>query len=237
MAEESLSGQNEFERRRAAGKALADQLRASCAEAGEPLGWFDALYQAAQGDRALIPWGHGEPRQDLREWLEAQPAEAKRGTALDVGCGLGDNAVLLAAHGFDVTAFDISETAVRWAGERFAGRGIKWQAANLLDLPEAWEGAFGFINETYTLQTLREPYRSQAFAALVACLAPGGRLFVLGRGRREGEPINPPPWPLLRSELKRLADEGLSEESFEDFVVRRKGRDVRHFRAVYRRPG
>ena len=242
MGEKSVSGEGsgdgapqDFETRRAEGKLLADRLRKSCAEAGEPLSWFDALYRAAEGDVAMVPWGHGEPRADLEDWLERQPTSAKHGRALDVGCGLGDNAALLAAHGFEVTGFDISETAVAWAAKRFADRTIVWRAANLLEPPPEWAGAFDFVNETYTLQALREPFRSAAFKALAGCLAPDGRLFLLGRGRHEDEPENPPPWPLLRSELQALEALGLEEESFEDFMARRKGRDVRHFRAVYRR--
>ena len=39
--------------------------------------------------------------------------------ALKIGCGLGDDAEYLTETGMEVTAFDISETAIRWCHERF----------------------------------------------------------------------------------------------------------------------
>ncbi|MCC5670705.1 class I SAM-dependent methyltransferase [Nostoc sp. CHAB 5784] len=38
--------------------------------------------------------------------------------ALVIGCGLGDDAEAIASLGFEVTAFDISPTAIAWCQER-----------------------------------------------------------------------------------------------------------------------
>ena len=35
----------------------------------------------------------------------------------DIGCGLGRHTVYMASHGFEVTAFDLSEQAVKHTGE------------------------------------------------------------------------------------------------------------------------
>lgn len=220
---------------RAEGKRIADRLREHYAESGEPLGWFDACYREAAGDAWLVPWGHLEPRPELVQWVERQGPDERRGRLLDVGCGLGDNAALLAQAGFDVTAFDLSQTAVDWARRRFASLPITWAVGDLTDPPEAWAASFDVVSEVYTLQALREPYRSRAFKALAGLVKPGGRLLIVARGRHTDEPEDPPPWPILREELDALAGHGLSEVGFEDFLVERDGKPMRHFRAEYRR--
>ena len=121
MGKEGMSGApgDEEEERREEGRRMADALRAECQAAGNPSGWFDACYKAAEGDPWLVPWGHQIARPELVDWVERQEAARLSGRALDIACGLGDNAALLAQSGFDVTAFDISETAVAWAAKRF----------------------------------------------------------------------------------------------------------------------
>ena len=221
--------------RREEGKRRADALRAEYLEAGDPFGWFDACYRHAGGDAVLVPWGHEVARPEFAEWLESLPADRIAGRALDVACGLGDNAALLARAGFAVVAFDISATAVRWAKKRFPDLDIDWRTADLLALPDQWRGAFDLVNETYTLQALRPPFREQAITALGGLVAPKGTLLIVARGRHPDEPEDPPPWPLQRAELDALEQFGLDEVSFDDFFTDRKGRPVRHFRVEFRR--
>lgn len=238
MGKESVSeaGKSADEdERRAEGKRRADALRERYRRSDNPSGWFDACYRDAAGDAFLVPWGHETARPELVEWVDRLPAERRKGRALDVACGLGDNAALLARAGFDVTAFDISPTAVEWASSRFEDLSIEWRAADLLSPPENLKGVFDLVNETYTLQALRPPFRERAFGILPEFLAPHGTLLIIGRGRHSDEPEDPPPWPLLREEMALFEGEGLREVSFEDFMADRKGRPVRHFRAEYRR--
>ncbi|GBE44598.1 MAG TPA: class I SAM-dependent methyltransferase [Rhizobiales bacterium] len=227
---------DDLESRKEEGRRRADTLRDFYVESGNPIGWFEACYEQAEGEAALIPWGHEIARPEFVEWLERLPEERRRGRALDVGCGLGDNAAYLAGAGFEVTAFDLSPTAIRWAAKRFPGQGIDWRAANLVDPPEEFQGAFDLVNETYTLQALRSPIREAAIRALAGFVKPGGTLLIVGRGRLPEEPEDPPPWPLLRPELDCLIEAGLTLVEFEDFHTDRKGRPVRHFRIEYTRP-
>lgn len=218
------------------GKRRADALRAEFDEAGNVMDWFEACYEQAEGEPALVPWAHQIARPEFVEWLENLPAEKRTGRALDVGCGLGDNAVRLAEAGFNVTAFDISKTAIEWAQKRFPDINIEWRVADLVDPPKDFFGAFDLVNETYTLQALRPPYREAAIKSLAMFVKPGGTLLIVGRGRHDDEPENPPPWPLVCDELKPIEEAGLELVGFDDFHTERKGRPVRHFRIELKRP-
>jgi len=231
----SQSPNDDLEKLKEEGRRRADALRKTYVERGDPMGWFNAIYEQAEGDAALVPWGHEVARPELVEWLEKLPEERRQGRALDIGCGLGDNAACLAQAGFKVTAFDLSEIAIDWAAKRFPGFAIDWRAADLVNPPDDFLGAFDLINETYTLQALRPPIREAAIEALAGFVKPGGTLLIVARGRHDDEPEDPPPWPLLRSELEVLSDAGLTEVAFEDFHTDRKGRPVRHFRIEYSR--
>lgn len=94
--------------------------------------WFEAVYDLADGDAAAVPWADLKPKKSLTSWLETQPASSLKGKAIDVACGLGDNAEALAAAGFDVTAFDFSKNAIEWARKRFSGGPVSYVVADLL---------------------------------------------------------------------------------------------------------
>ena len=232
----SRDADQDHERQKERGRRKADALRVQFDDAGDPMAWFEACYDGAEGESALVPWAHEIARPELVEWLERLPEERRAGRALDIGCGLGDNAVELARLGFDVTAFDISETAVQWAAQRFPDHKIDWRVVDLASPPDDFEAAFDLVNETYTLQILQSPFREEAIKTLPRFVKPGGTLLIVGRGRRHDEPMDPPPWPIVLEELECLAAAGLELVAFEDFYSDRKGRPVRHFRIELRRP-
>jgi SAM-dependent methyltransferase len=229
------NSEDDLEELKEEGRRRADALRSRYEESGNIMGWFEACYDQADGEAALIPWGHEIARPEFVEWLENLPQHRRRGRALDTGCGLGDNAARLADAGFKVTAFDLSETAIRWAAKRFPDMQIVWRVADLVNPPEDFFEAFDLVNETYTLQALRPPFREAAIKSLARFVKPGGTLLIVGRGRHADEPENPPPWPLVRTELDCLLEAGLTLVGFDDFHTKRKGRPVRHFRIEYKR--
>ncbi len=226
---------NNYEELKQEGRRRADALRIRFEESGDIMGWFEACYDLADGEAALVPWGHEVARPEFVAWLEKLPQSRRQGRALDIGCGLGDNAARLAQAGFRVTAFDISATAIGWAGERFPDLDIEWRVADLVNPPDDFLGAFDLVNETYTLQSLRPPVREAAIQALAGFVKPGGTLLIVGRGRHDDEPDNPPPWPLVRRELDCLVEAGLTLVRFEDFLSDHKRRIIRHFQIEYRR--
>ena len=214
-------------------RALADEYVA----AGDPTGWFEALYASAGQDPSTIPWADLQPNANLVQWLDRGTPPA-RTRALVVGCGLGDDAEELARRGLRVTAFDVAPSAVAWCGRRFPRSDVSYVVADLLDPPVEWHGAFDFVLESYTLQALPPAPRRLATRMLASLIAPGGSLLVICRGREPDEPEGVAPWKLTRAELQSLVTEGgLVEAAFEDYLDETEESPVRRFRCVYRRPG
>jgi SAM-dependent methyltransferase len=216
-------------------RSFVRRLAAESHARGDATGWFDELYRHAEGDFAAIPWADQRPNEHLVQWLEAKPLAALGRRALVVGCGLGDDAEYLSAIGFDVAAFDISPEAVHWCRRRFPESRVDYRQANLLAPPAEYAGAFDFIFEAYTLQSLPLELRAQAMPLLAGFVAPGATLLVVARGRDAAEPVAQMPWPLSRAELAPLTAAGLEIISFEDYFDT-EANPVRRFRVTFRRP-
>jgi SAM-dependent methyltransferase len=195
----------------------ADELSAEAIGSGEPTAWFDRLYaEGAAGDVSL-PWDRTEPQVLLREWVERERVDGTGKRAVVVGCGLGADAAYLAGLGFATTGFDISETAVALATERTAGTGVDLQAADLLDLPVAWLGAFDLVVEIFTVQALPDPPRAEAIEAVAGLVAPGGTLLAIAFRYDGSEPADVgPPFPLTRETMEALATDGLELARLEE---------------------
>jgi SAM-dependent methyltransferase len=208
---------------------FAGRLAAQSVSAGDPTGWFERVYAAAEAGETAVPWDRRAPSPFLRQWAEqrgltgaAGPGERPPGSpgtgkrAVVVGCGLGDDAEFIASLGFATVAFDISRTAIAAARRRFPGSAVQYVTANLLDPPPAWRRAFDLVVESLTLQALPDPPRRDAIARLGELVAPAGTLIVMARAREPGEPAEGPPWALTRAEIDALADTGLEPVRIED---------------------
>jgi SAM-dependent methyltransferase len=184
--------------------------------AGEPLRWFEELYAGAARDSDEIPWARMEAMPEMVEWVAAHPEVT--GRALVIGCGLGDDAEWLAAAGFDVVAFDLSETCIRWCEERFPSSAVKYSVDDLLEMPFAWVNAFDLVVEIHILQAMPEDIRDQAVVLIPPLLTEGGHLLCVGRLLADRIPCEPsPPWPLTRTWLESRFS-SLEHVSFQHFV-------------------
>jgi SAM-dependent methyltransferase len=170
----------------------------------------------------------------LLDFWKAHPQETAGKLALIIGSGLGDDAEQLAAWGFQTTAFDISETAIRATHKRFPNSAVDYLTADLLNPPSGFLRKFDFVHEVYTLQALRVALRPSAIKALTGFLRPGGLLLVVARGREPSDPKGQMPWPLMRSEPANFVASGLHQISFEDYPDPQDPA-VRRFRALYSR--
>jgi hypothetical protein len=187
-------------------------LAATHLRAGDPLGWFEAVYAAARRDPTAVPWAAQAAHPYLVDWLETPVASPPGVRAAVVGCGLGDDALAVARHGFEVTAFDVAPSAVRWAARRHRRSGIAWRELDVLD-PAArapLEGAYDLVVEVLTVPWLPGVVRDAAMQAVAALVAPAGVLVVVTLvatgpdGAGEG-----PPWPQAPSELAAYRAAGL----------------------------
>lgn len=224
----------EFGDRRARARERLDAIDPHMREGGaeadpQRKGWFEAVYELADNDPAGVPWANLIPHPLLAQWLEGRSLEGLR--ALDVGCGLGDNAEALAAAGAKVTAFDLVPRAVEWAQRRFPQSTVRYRAADLFEAPAEWRDAFDLVHELYTLQALPAALLPQAARALASFVAPGGKLLVIARARDEGQLPARPPWPLTQAQIEALAVDGLRLVSLEDIPA--TDSLVRHWRAEF----
>lgn len=208
----------------------AKHIAAEFIERGDALGWFDALYAEAAGDNEKIPWADLEPNRFFHEWAEKYGLKGKGSKALVVGCGLGDDARYLYDLGFEVTAFDLSPTAIEWAKRLHGETDIRFEVMDLFEPPESWfsnkispanaggtdgRGCFDFVLEVYTIQPLPLEMRPSAIRAIAAFVAPGGELVVVTRGREGPPEPDEFPFPLSLADLSLFENYGLMQTHFE----------------------
>jgi SAM-dependent methyltransferase len=178
--------------------------------------FFESIYGEARGDVARIPWAEERPHPALVNWLNAvAPSVIRCGARVAVvGCGLGDDALELLKRGYDVTAFDCSPTAVRWARERDPEHASAYVVADLFEPPARWRHRFDLVVEVNNLQALLPEQRGEAMRCMTDLMSRHGGLLVIGRAT--GTPVSAegdPPWPLTENDLRELAsDAGLAPD-------------------------
>lgn len=202
---------------------------------GDPTGWFETLYKEAEEGKSVVPWADRGVNPALLEFWNAKRQDTQGKRALVTGCGLGDDAQQLAAWGFNTTAFDIAETAIRTARKRFPASAVNFVAADLFHPPAEWTRAFDFIFEANTVQALPVELRERAIHSIADFVRPSGKLLAVVRGRTSEEPLGELPWPLTREEMDGFLRAGLQTESFEEYFDKEEP-PARRFRGLYFRP-
>lgn len=125
--------------------------------------------------------------------LVAEVAELAPGTALDVGCGEGADAIWLAERGWRVTAVDFAPTALRRGAAHAESLGAEL-AARIQWVPEdltVWtppENHFDLVTAHY-MQLMPEP-RKALFRRLAAAVSPGGTLLIVGHHPSDMEVVH-----------------------------------------------
>ncbi|MFI8338870.1 class I SAM-dependent methyltransferase [Streptomyces sp. NPDC085639] len=122
----------------------------------------------------------------LRGWLPDGPADV-----LDVGCGTGSLALLLAGAGHRVTGVDLAPRMVERARAKLAAAGLAGRfLVGDAAAPPTGPDRYDVVLCRHLLWTLPAP--AAALREWVARLAPGGRLVLVeGRWREAGDSGTP----------------------------------------------
>ena len=121
----------------------------------------------------------GNPNRRFAE----EVAELEPGTALDVGCGEGADAIWLASRGWQVTAVDVSTVALERAARQATAVGaevadrLTWRQVDLMSWDPAPE-QFDLVSAQFIHLPLAE--RDALNQRLAAAVRPGGTLLIVG---------------------------------------------------------
>jgi SAM-dependent methyltransferase len=200
----------------------------------DPTGWFDSIYKNANGDYTKVFWADLEPSPYLVNWIQENSIVKKSRKACVVGCGVGDDAEALSSFGFEVTAFDISSSAIELCKNRYKNTKVNYQVADLFDYQNEWFENFDVVYECNTIQVLPGVYRKKARKSISSLVAKDGYLLVSCRSRDEGEKEDAIPLPLTKNEMDEFVTiDNLKEISFLAYDDKQEPK-VPHFFGVYK---
>jgi SAM-dependent methyltransferase len=142
---------------------------------------FDALYRGespAEGVAPMTtpPWDNNAPSESVVEW---QTRGWVNGDVLDIGCGLGDNAIYLAEKGHTVTGLDISPTALTTAEQRARDAGVEVNFAVVDSTKlDGYTDAFDTVIDSGLFHSLDDDGRRNYAAAVHRAARPGATLLL-----------------------------------------------------------
>jgi SAM-dependent methyltransferase len=166
----------------------------------------------------------GRPNQTLVDLVAGVPA----GRALDLGCGEGGDVIWLAQRGWQVTAVDISATAIARGAAAAARLGvpdehIHWYAHDL----STWksEAQYDLVTASF-LHSPVEFARTDVLRRAAEVVAPGGYLVILSHA-------DLPPWSKYRDHEHRfltpteeVAELDLPSDEWETRVAETRSREA-----------
>jgi 2-polyprenyl-3-methyl-5-hydroxy-6-metoxy-1,4-benzoquinol methylase len=124
----------------------------------------------------IPPWDTKAPKENVIAW---QAAGLVHGEVLDIGCGLGDNAIYLAQHGHAVTGLDIAPTALNTATQRAtdAGVAVRFAVTDATSL-DGYVGAFDTVVDSGCYHCLDDSGRAAYAVAVHRATRPGATLLL-----------------------------------------------------------
>lgn len=132
---------------------------------------FDRMYEGSP------PWEIGRPQAAVTELAEAGKIA---GRVLDLGCGTGENAILLASLGCRVVGVDGARSAIAAAQRKAHAKAVsvEFLVHDALSV-SALASSFDVVLDSGFFHTLSDEGRVVYKEELANVLKPGGALFIL----------------------------------------------------------
>jgi len=137
------------------------------------------------------------PAEVLQQNIHLLP---KQGKALDLACGLGANALMLASHGLQTSAWDISSVAIEKLNEHACEKGLEIDAQTRDVVARPPE------TESFDVIVVHRFLERKIFPVLINALKPRGLLFYQTFIKQKVSDIGPsnPGYLLVANELLQL---------------------------------
>ncbi len=146
-------------------------------------------------------WAVGRPQPAFGALIKS--GEIKPERALDIGCGRGENAIMLAMNGCNVTGIDLAETAISDAKARAAEQhvNVNFVVGDVLKLDQYFkESEFDVSIDSFLFHTIADEERSIFSRQVYRALKPGGKYFMLCFSDKD--PGGPGPRRISKAEIE-----------------------------------
>jgi SAM-dependent methyltransferase len=133
---------------------------------------WDATYRDGRP-----PWEIDRPQPAVERLLDD---DAFSGAVLDIGCGTGENTMLLASRGLHVVGVDWAAAAVHLARAKAAERSleVEFEVGDALGL-DALGRSFDTILDSALFHTFSDEARAEYVPSLAGVTRPGSMLYLL----------------------------------------------------------
>jgi methyl halide transferase len=182
---------------------MADNLKT---DMRKPLGMhsWEEVYQKSD----FLPWDTGSADPDLMEFILTSSTKPK--VVLEIGCGTGTNAIWLAEQGMQVTATDLSVTAIEMANRKLTGSNlpVTFKVGDIVQEMPVSNESVDFVFDRGVYHVMEPTQRSTFIDRVAKSLQKDGYWLCLAGSAdevRENPEMGPP--QLKASELVDLAEE------------------------------
>jgi cyclopropane fatty-acyl-phospholipid synthase-like methyltransferase len=144
------------------------------------------VYDWEEAYQGTPPWDIGFPQPAIEELVSK--GELKPGRDLDLGCGRGENSIMMAKNSFKVTGIDLVKAAIDSAISKAAEQHLKidFMVGNVLELDRKFaEKEFDAVIDCGLFHVMTDEERPVLAKQIHRVIKPGGNYFMICFSDRE----------------------------------------------------